>query len=359
MNGLDKPQLMTLMSSSLNFTPYDVKWIPCSARFVILGQHARGTGAFQVFELDDGKLNMVHETEKQHALKCGTFGASSLQARHLAAGDFDGRLSVFDLERTEVPVYTVKAHDTIINGIDGAGGVGIKTGPPELATCSRDGSVKVWDVRQKDKPVAVMAQPEGEAPRDAWCVAFGNSHNDTERMLTAGYENGDVKMFDLRTMSLHWETNIKNGVCAIEFDRRDIRMNKMVVTSLESSFKVFDLRTKHPTDGYASVTEKSHDNTTVWTVRHLPQNRDLFITSGGNGSLNLFKYHYPAKRCQKDAKAEHDVGVPGTIEKLNHATVAEQPVSSFDWSPDKLGLFVFSAFDQQVRVGIVTKLQNF
>lgn len=37
------------------------------------------------------------------------------------------------------------------------------------------------------------------ACRDCWCVAIGNSHNDDERCVLAGYDNGDVKMFDLRT----------------------------------------------------------------------------------------------------------------------------------------------------------------
>jgi WD repeat-containing protein 92 len=68
-------------------------------------------------------------------------------------------------------------------------------------------------------------------------------------------------MFDLRNMSLIWETNAQNGVCALEFDRRDIKMNKLVVTSLESSFQVYDLRTLHPTQGFASVTEKVSWNT--------------------------------------------------------------------------------------------------
>ena len=45
-------------------------------------------------------------------------------------------------------------------------------------------------------------------------------------------------------------------VCYLEFDRKDIPMNKMVVASLESKFSVFDLRTQHPTKGFASLTEK-------------------------------------------------------------------------------------------------------
>ena len=40
-----------------------------------------------------------------------------------------------------------------------------------------------------------------------------------------------------------WETNLKNGICHLEFDRKDIMMNKIVATTLESKFHVFDLRT--------------------------------------------------------------------------------------------------------------------
>ena len=44
-----------------------------------------------------------------------------------------------DLERIEAPVYTSKGHDTIINAIDGIGGLGIGGGAPEIVTGSRDG----------------------------------------------------------------------------------------------------------------------------------------------------------------------------------------------------------------------------
>ena len=35
------------------------------------------------------------------------------------------------------------------------------------------GSVKVWDPRQKNEPVATMEPGEGETRRDCWTVAFG------------------------------------------------------------------------------------------------------------------------------------------------------------------------------------------
>ena len=67
------------------------------------------------------------------------------------------------------------------------------------------------------------------------------------------------------------------------------------------------------------------------------------------------RYHYPASRVAKDDD-EKEFGVTGTVESLQTATLAEQPVASFDWSPDKTGLFCFASFDQQIRVGMVTRL---
>lgn len=49
-------------------------------------------------------------------------------------------------------------------------------------------------------------------------------------------------------------------VCCVEFDRKDINMNKLVATSLEGKFHVFDMRTQHPTKGFASVSEKVIDS---------------------------------------------------------------------------------------------------
>jgi hypothetical protein len=53
-------------------------------------------------------------------------------------------------------------------------------------------------------------------------IRFGNSFNNDERCIAAGYDNGDIKLFDLRANSIRWETNVANGVCGIEFDRKDI-----------------------------------------------------------------------------------------------------------------------------------------
>ncbi len=55
----------------------------------------------------------------------------------------------------------------------------------------------------------------------------------------------------------------------MEFDRADINMNKLVVTTLESKFHCFDLKTYHPERGYTGLSELAHKST-IWGVRHLP-----------------------------------------------------------------------------------------
>lgn len=341
---------------SLPFTPYDTRWIPCSARFVVMGMYPRAKGAIQVYELKNGDGQLTAESEKSHGIKCGTFGASSIEERHLATGDYAGKLNIWDLERLDVPVYSAQAHSSIINAIDGCGGLGIGGGAPEILTGGRDGCVRLWDPRVSE-PVLALEPTEGQQTRDCWTVAFGNAYNDEERCIVAGYDNGDVKLFDLRTNTLRYETNVANGVTCIEFDRKDIEMNKMAVTTLESKFRIFDMRTQHPEEGFACLSERAHKST-VWLCRHLPQNRDIFMTGGGNGGFNIYKYHYPTSRTRQ-AKDNQPIGVAGTVELLNSRVISTQPIVAFDWSPDREGLCVMSCLDQTLRVFIVTKLHKY
>jgi hypothetical protein len=144
--------------------------------------YPRGTGCLQVYEMNVGSLSLVAEVEKPSGFKCGTFGASGLEDRHLATGDYSGQLNIWyvvsqrlslhdtarlcdtkrgswrypcplrapaqrraaslypdffprphmfrcgggrDLERMDTPLYSVKAHKSIVNNIDGCGGLRI------------------------------------------------------------------------------------------------------------------------------------------------------------------------------------------------------------------------------------------
>ncbi|XP_051170424.1 dynein axonemal assembly factor 10 [Leptopilina boulardi] len=354
MEGLEKPQIICHIEKSVEYSLFDAKWIPSSAKFVTLGSKPRGAGIIQIYEITNGELKVIKDIERPTPIKCGTFKASDHRNRHFATGDFKGKLHIYDLENPSMPIYTADAHKEIINSIDGVAGSKVGSGPPELVTGSRDGTVKVWDPRQNDRPVTVIEPTDCETRRDCWAVAFGNSYNSEERIVVSGYDNGDIKMFDLRRMALQWECNVKNGVCCLEFDRNDIFMNKLVATTLESKFYVFDLRTQHPKKGFSYLCEKAHKST-VWVVRHLPQNRDIFATCGGGGSVCLWKYNYPSNRKQVGPEGTEQ-GVMGTLNSLQNSNISSQPISSLDWSPDKLGLAVCTSFDQCIRVLITTKL---
>ncbi|XP_076032932.1 dynein axonemal assembly factor 10 [Oratosquilla oratoria] len=353
---MDKPQIIVHVQKTLDYSPFDVKWLPRSAKAVTVGSYPRSTGVIQIHELCQGDVNLVQSIDKPTALKCCTFGASSLAARQLAVGSFDGHLDILDLNQPETPTYSVNAHTQIVNCIDGVGGLGIGEGAPELVTGSRDGYIKVWDPRQKDKPVVNIEPTDINNKRDCWTVAFGNAHSAEDRAICIGFDNGDIKLIDLRTMGVKWEVNVGVGVCSVEFDRKDISMNKLVATTLEAKFHVFDLSVFHEKKGYAKVKQKAHDST-VWCAKYLPQNREIFMSTGGDGSLNLWKYSYPESRKKKFSDGTI-TGVPGKAEFIQKMNIAELPITSFDWNRDKQGLAACTGLDQSLRIVIVTKLNT-
>lgn len=55
-----------------------------------------------------------------------------------------------------------------------------------------------------------------------------------------------------------------------------------------------------PPQGFSSVSERVTAGATVWGASHLPQNREVFMVSSGDGTLHLYKYHYPDQRRIKD-----------------------------------------------------------
>lgn len=58
---MDKPQIVTYVHKPLNITTYDVKWIPYSARVVVLGCLSKGTGALHIYELEGADIRLQHE----------------------------------------------------------------------------------------------------------------------------------------------------------------------------------------------------------------------------------------------------------------------------------------------------------
>ena len=347
------PQIQIQISKSLNYTPFDIKWLPYSTKLVIAGQTHSSKGIIQIYHLIKGKLDLESEFIKDNPFKCCSFGASSFASRDLALGDFEGNLQIFDLEKG-MPNYEIKkAHKSIIYTIDSVGG-NMNYGTPEVVTGGKDGIVKVWDLRG-DKP-AIILEPKGIEKNnpECWSVAYGGCFNREERNLGIGYDNGDIKIYDLRMDKLIYGENFKGGICSIEFDKKNISINKMVASTLDSKIYLFDL--KNLENNNNSRCQKLSDeiyNTTIWGTKFIPQKRDFFISMGGNGSLNLYRYN----NNDFNYTDEYDKNKKnGKINLISSNIICNQPIIGFDWHNIKLGLSCLVAFDRTVKICTMNKL---
>ena len=151
----------------------------------------------QIYSLDTENegVKLNKELEKKAAFKCGTFGASSFRERHLATGNFEGYLQLWDLQRPEKPLMDVKARTRSSTPSTAPGVRGAATAPnssPAAATGAR-----VWDVRQKDAPVAIFEPAEGVKARD--CGASHSATPSTTKAVRARrVRQWRREMFDLR-----------------------------------------------------------------------------------------------------------------------------------------------------------------
>ena len=327
------PKIKLLLSKSLNYIPFDIHWLPYSTKLVSIGESFDSKGILQIYNLNQGKLSIESEYIQNYPSKCCTFGISSFSSRDLALGDFDGNLSVIDLERGEFNYEIKKAHKGIIQSIDG---LGIKNnqGPPEIVTGGKDGLVKLWDLRS-DKP-CILLEPKDIKKNfpECWTVRFCDCG--FNKKVGIGYDNGDIKIYDLRMDKIFFGENLKKGVCNIEFDKKNIPINKMIVTTLDSKFYLYDFT------NYFQNQKKLYDevNTTIWGAKFLPQKRDMFVSLGGDGNLNLYKYD------KKDF-------LNNSNDKLNMLSsnyICSRPIIGFDWHLIKNGLACLVSLDNSIKI---------
>ena len=106
MDTTEAPQILEHVGKSLTFTPFDCKWIPSSARFVLFGQSPRAKGVFHIYQLNQGQLELLSDWEKEEGIKCGTFKASPVSIRDVATVNYKGKLVIYDIEKG-APKYQV------------------------------------------------------------------------------------------------------------------------------------------------------------------------------------------------------------------------------------------------------------
>jgi hypothetical protein len=161
------------------------------------------------------------------------------------------------------------------------------------------------------KPLSTMASPKKQVEgHDVWCVnmGVGGQGNDDEMLVVAGYDNGDLRVMDLRMGQAVFETNLQHGICSVELSPRrqgqavgSRTLSSLAATTLEGSMHVFDLAdglfkpTTSTTAGLnatSTVTEEivavqSGDDSTLWQIRHIPQRPDMLAVTDGGGYMHL------------------------------------------------------------------------
>ena len=289
------PNILELYQKPVNITTYDTKWIPTSARFVVLGSYARATGCLQIYSLDTENegVKLNKELEKKAAFKCGTFGASSLRERHLATGNFEGYLQLWDLQRPEKPLMDVKAHTSIVNAIDGAGGQRSGYGPPELVTGGRDATARVWDVRTKNNVVTLTGHTQTVVSLQTQAL---------EPQVISGSMDSTIRLWDLvagRASAVL--TNHKKAVRSVLVHPREYTFVSGAADNLKK-WKCPEGRFLHNLSG-----PQAHHNA---ILHGLAVNQDDVLVSGAdNGKIHLWDW-----KSGYNFQTLETVAQPGSLE---------------------------------------------
>ncbi|CAO3699187.1 unnamed protein product [Rhizopus stolonifer] len=301
-----------LITQNLSFMPYDLKWFPCSARVCVVGSTKEGTGRIAIYQLSKKELVLKGEMNSVTPIRCV---AITGHERHIVTGDFEGVIQTWDPQQLAIPITSVKGHEGIVNCLDS---LNCEGEPAEIATVSRDGSIKVWDMRQPTK--AVMTISSKNNTRDIWAIAFGWVRGN--KVIAVGYEDGVVQLFDVDGSQYVWEAKVKSGICSVDFDEEG---NLLVSTVI--GVCVIDIES-----GKINHV-KSAKETTMWRVKQLPGTK-CFTVAGGDGTLSTYN-------SNKLTDPEHVL------------QLSKHPITSLDWNEDKMGLFACCSFDKTIKIGLI------
>ncbi|KAI4836327.1 WD repeat-containing protein 92 [Plasmodium brasilianum] len=356
----NKPQIIEHINYSLDNTIYDVKWVDGKSNIIAVGELLDKKGYINIYNLNKGNFTCISNNRTDKGIKtiCPFYSHSGSYT--IACGSFDGSILLYDINNLSEPYYSIKKHSKLINKIDCKSYKNNNI----IVSASRDGSVKIFDIRTNHEVVSLEPPKNSDYMPDCWCVATGNNYIEENSYcetgqenlnICAGYDNGDIKFFDIKMMLIEHEANVNNGVCSINYDRKDTKRNKLICSTLEGNIYIFNLDVYSEDSGFAYSKDQIISGT-CWGTPFLPQNRDIFATLGGDGNLILYKYINPEKNYVFDELKGCKRGIIGELEKLNYQNVSTQPIISFDWNKDKLGLCVFASLDQTIRIYIITKL---
>lgn len=281
-------EIVTYIICATDCQIFDTKWLPSfPTKFVVVGATSSSQrGSIQICQLNGDRFDVEKIIEKKSPFRCAAL--ATVRNSSICLGNFHGSLQVFDIEKFDFPVYDVRAHDGIVNCIDGiGGGNGV-----EIVTGGQDGCIKVWDPRQGVAVVSISAvkkEDGGSGARDCWAVNFADGSNHDDRVVCAGFDNGDIKVIDLRVQKERWGHNVGIGICKLSCDKRYTKTNRLVAGTVDGSVHIFDMN-KNQFEKNCSdyVHKRIAESSTIWSVNHLPQNEDVFASVGD--SVEVWRY---------------------------------------------------------------------
>ena len=184
----------------------------------------------------------------------------------------------------------------------------------------RDGEVKVWDQREMGSPVVRIAPEPGQTKHECWTVAHAGQGS---RLVAAGYDNGDIKLFDVRKMKIIWETTVSKAVSSLSFVEDDKGANCLVAGTDQG--KLYKWNAKSP----SSTVTRQLDKSVVWDTKDISES-SLLVNSLGSGGLSVCRY------------------TSDSIEQVCSLQVSEPPLNAVTVSRDKPGLIVTTSLDKVI-----------
>ena len=371
---MDKPHILPLFTETVNHTIFDILWVPRSCRLVELGQEPRGTGALNVWKMEEDKLRLVSSHSKASGFRCGSTGLTVLPHRRLSTGDFDGRAMVWDMESFERPLWVQKGHSVVNCISSGRGGL--------VITGGREGNVNVWDVRMEKPAIVYEGQTESKddgtgpsapnsKPPECWGVSLLPGSSTAH--VACGWESGDVKVWDIRAETPLFQTRLPNGVCSVSLDNGNINeLEVLYVGTLEGHVYAVDI--SHPEFNIAEKTRVAHCQpctASVWRAAPYPRNHTVLAVPSGDGNVRLLKYKLcrwdkaKLKECANSpAGSSTGAGSPvvplqkGALRQCYEMQLAMQAIPAVSWNAERPGLLAWCGFDQTVSVGMAMNMDR-
>ena len=184
-----------------------------------------------------------------------------------------------------------------------------------------------------------MVPEPGQARKQCWtvCQSQQTSDNSQQHFVAAGFDNGDIKVFDVRNSKIAWETSLSRGISKLTV----INMNndnpsdiKLLAGTVQGRLYSWSLIKPEETPQQLQL-----DKSTIWEAQKLSNNKNLVVTALGSGAMTLV-----------DLDKEN-------INTIVSHQVSEPSLNGLSVSKDKPGLVATSSFDQTIRLFYYTGMK--